>query len=99
MPNINFNMTVSAEMLSKWCAVKGYQAQITGLNEKAELDTVDNPESEIQFFQRVAKIDLLGICVEPLENMIKRIATATAEVEVSTLRDAASEAMTLTVKN
>jgi hypothetical protein len=93
---VKFEMEVSPEWIERWCAVKGYQSTINqmGLNGQ---ETVPNPESQEQFFERVGLQELKNVCILPIQNDIYQRVNQTAQTEIEALRVAADNAIVFTV--
>ena len=96
MYSINFKMEVSEEMVAKWSALKGYGAN--PMMPPPPGGQANMQETEMQFFERTVKQELLNICINPLQNAIYQQANSTAQQEIEALRAASEAAMQLTVE-
>jgi hypothetical protein len=89
---IKFEMVVSDEMISRWCAVKGY-----GSNSPMPMASQAETETEAQFFERIVKAELMNICVLPIQNAIYQQVNQAAQEQIEDLRASAEKAMSVTI--
>jgi hypothetical protein len=93
---VKFEMEVSPEWMDRWCAVKGYQSTITQMGASGQ-ETVPNPETQEQFFERVGLQELKNVCVLPIQNDIYFRVNQAAQEQVQALQAAADSAIVFTV--
>lgn len=102
MPKVSFDMSVSKEMMSKWCALKGY-GMTPQIPTNPNQDTPEDIETELDFFQRTVKKELMNICITPMETAIYKqandFAHQSAQKNIEELKMAAETAMILTVED
>lgn len=94
---IAFDMTVSEEMVEKWCDAKGYNMQMPAPPMPAGAEPAKK-ETKAQFFQRTVKQDLLNISIAPIQQAIYMQSNQVTQKSISDLRVAAEEAMVLEIE-
>ena len=97
MYNIKIELPAKEELVSKWCQLKGYMPQLSQLTENGEV-LIDNPETELQFFQKMIAIELLNLYLNPIQYSIYNQANTTAQNQINELKEIFTNALTLIVE-
>ena len=99
MYEVNLKMRVSDEFLQMWCVAKGYQAAIVSPTIEGGTEVTANSETPTQYFERVAKQELLDVCTVPIKNMVFDTAAQQAQAQSDMIRGLADESMHLSIED